>query len=303
MEAPYQLAKVERHGGMWKKIAEKVIESRSVRGATQMRRMAAEVNQVINEMSRVGGFAPCQWVIGRKPRHVAEQCDDESSHNLSALEERVDPTTIFAERMALRHEAKKAFVHADSSKRVASALLRKAAPKIGKYQVGDLVSFQRNQRSGGINRNRWSPASRLIGFEGSDNQVGWVICEGVPVCVAMDQVIPANDAQALAYRYLHEKHDTIPERRQQSYVDRRKPLDDIEEEEQEEDVEDQQEMEEEPVQENEMSMRRRATLLEDFPREALAEHNRKRSLEVAEAMPEVDDSLPAEEFSLTEPRE
>ena len=44
LEAPYQLAKTERHGGMWCDIAAKVIEEREIRGFDQMRRMAAEVN-------------------------------------------------------------------------------------------------------------------------------------------------------------------------------------------------------------------------------------------------------------------
>ena len=43
----------------------------------------------------------------------------------SKLLKRVDPSTIFAERMDYRHEAKKAFVHADSSTKVAKAMLRK----------------------------------------------------------------------------------------------------------------------------------------------------------------------------------
>ena len=163
LEAPYQLGIVERHGSMWKKIAAKVIESREVSGLEPMMRMAAEVNSVANEMNRVGGFSPSQWVIGRQPRHAAgEQADDDLAEQVGALQERVDPTTIFGERMAMRHEAKKAFVHQDSSQRVAKALLRKAAPKIGEYRVGDLVSFQREQGAHGNRRKRWSTAARII---------------------------------------------------------------------------------------------------------------------------------------------
>ena len=92
--------------------------------------------------------------------------DDEQAGSLGSLEERGDPPTIFAERMDIRHEAKKAFVHVDSSKRIAKALLRKAAPIVSEYQIGDLISFQREQGSGGVRRKRWSPAARIIGFEG-----------------------------------------------------------------------------------------------------------------------------------------
>ena len=148
LEAPYQIGTVERHGGIWKKVAGRVIETREVRGIEAMRRMACEVNSVVNEMTRTGGFSPAQWVIGRTPRHSAgEQGDDELAGQIGGIQERADPVTIFGERMAMRHEAKKAFVHADSSQRVAKALLRKAAPKVGEYRVGDLVSFQREPGS------------------------------------------------------------------------------------------------------------------------------------------------------------
>ena len=69
MEAPYQIAKVERHGDMWKKIAMKVIEQKYLKGYEAMRRVAMEVNAVVNEMTRTGGFAPVQWVLGRNPRY------------------------------------------------------------------------------------------------------------------------------------------------------------------------------------------------------------------------------------------
>eukprot|EP00973_Karenia_brevis_P046381 6431268-Karenia_brevis.AAC.1 len=72
-----------------------------------MTRMTAEANSVENEMNRVGGLSPAQWVIGRQPRRGAEISDDETSGSLNSLEERVNPSTIFAERMALRQEAKK----------------------------------------------------------------------------------------------------------------------------------------------------------------------------------------------------
>ena len=118
------------------------------------------------------------------------------------MQERIDPTSIFAERMAYRHEAKKAFVHQDSSERVSRALLRKAAPSVCDWQIGDLVSFQRMQGSKGNRSKRWSPAARIIGFE-RGGKVVWVICEGIPFCLAHDKMIAADDAKVLAYQLLH----------------------------------------------------------------------------------------------------
>ena len=222
LEAPYQLAKVERHGDIWKKIAGKVIETKNLAGVRSMIRLAHEVNAVVNEMNRTRGFSPVQWVPGRRPRYSAgEQGDDEQFYMLEGVQERVDPTTIFAERMAVRHEAKKAFIHIDSSQRVSIALLRKAAPKVSEFQVGDLVSFQREQGAGGERRKRWSPAARIIGFE-RGGKVVWAICEGVPYCLAHDKLLARSDAQALAYRFLHEGEDRLPPDQQQSFIDQRR---------------------------------------------------------------------------------
>ena len=63
LEAPYQLGKVERHGGIWKDIAAKGIEAKAIRGLRGMATLAAEVTGVVNEKSRVGGFSPSQWFL------------------------------------------------------------------------------------------------------------------------------------------------------------------------------------------------------------------------------------------------
>ena len=54
LEAPYQLGKVERHGDMWKTVASKVVESKSIKGMRAMTTMATEVNAVMNGMGRAG---------------------------------------------------------------------------------------------------------------------------------------------------------------------------------------------------------------------------------------------------------
>ena len=49
----------------------------------------------------------------------------------------------------------------------------------------------------------WSPASRVIGHEGSEKQDVWVLCEGIPVLVSSQNMRPATDAEALAHAVLH----------------------------------------------------------------------------------------------------
>ena len=80
-----------------------------------------------------------------------------------------------------------------------------------------MISFQREQGSGNVKRNRWSPPARIIGFEHNE-KVCWVICEGTPFCLATDKILPANDAQALTYRLMHEGEDRLAPEVQQSYI-------------------------------------------------------------------------------------
>eukprot|EP00973_Karenia_brevis_P084331 11703959-Karenia_brevis.AAC.1 len=79
-----------------------------------MTRMTAEMRSVENEMSRVEGFLPVQWIIDRQLRRGAEISDDGP---LSYLEEKVNPMTIFAECVALRQEARKVSMELNSSRR------------------------------------------------------------------------------------------------------------------------------------------------------------------------------------------
>ena len=122
--------------------------------------------------------------------------------------------------MAIRHEAKKAFIHSsiDSSGRVSKALLRIATAKFAKWQVGKNVSFQRELVSGGERQKRWYPAARIIGFERGGKAV-WAICEGVLYCLAHEKLLARSDAQAIAHTFLHKSENRLPADKQQSFID------------------------------------------------------------------------------------
>ena len=120
--------------------------------------------------------------------------------------------------LVLTLEAKKAFIHLGTSKRVQRALLRSAKPIPQTYSAGDVVCFRRDNQPG---RTTWSPASRVIGREGNENQNAWVLCENIPVLVSAQNIRPAGDAEALAHAILH-GHSIIPEaivRGQQEFED------------------------------------------------------------------------------------
>ena len=78
LEIPEQLGTGERHGGLWKNIARRVVTARQLKGETQMIMMAAEVNAMKNENARHGGFAPCQCVLGKFPNRPGDQVDEDS---------------------------------------------------------------------------------------------------------------------------------------------------------------------------------------------------------------------------------
>ena len=171
-------------------------------------------------MSRVGGFSPTQWVLGRLPRRGAGfQGDEEGSQDVGSMQARVDGQTEFAKRADYRESAKKAFVHHDCSVKVQKAMLRKAAPLVGEYRVGDVVAFQREQGAE-THDDRWNPGSRIIGFD--KGETCWVVNGGVPFCVATDQLRPCTAAEALAYAYTQKQYGRAPANQQQSFVDYRK---------------------------------------------------------------------------------
>ena len=193
LETPEAIGRVERHGGIAKALFRKVAAEVQPIDAEQVDRILAEVTQVKNNSTRHGGFSPAQWVLGRshktQPSFLGEQWSD-----LGVLQEQADPDSIFALQQMARVEARKAFVHLDTSKRVQRAMLKNASPISMKYEVGDVVCYRRDNNTDG--KVRWSVASRVIGHEGERDV--WVLCRNVPVLVSVHNLRPANDAEALA---------------------------------------------------------------------------------------------------------
>ena len=142
---------------------------------------------------------------------------DEQDHaDLGVLQGQLDGPSQFARRTQLRTAARKAFVKEDCGRRVARAVLRKAAPLPGDYCAGDLVCYQRADEG-------WSTACRIIGFDGGKGVR--LLHGGVPVCAGLDRLRPATSAEALAMLFLNDARNYVgahPED-QQSFVDLRRP--------------------------------------------------------------------------------
>ena len=229
LEVAEQLGRTERHGGIFKNLFDKVCRDQSVAGEEDVTIALAELSSVKNSNYRRGGYAPQQWVTGRLVREPGTMMDEEEHTDLGALELTAsDGVAPFSRNLAIRSAARIRFAKLDCSARSARALLRKAAPLPGHFDLGDIVSYRRRSRVG-EHGTQWSPASRVIGKEGTKSL--WVSCEGVLVLVATDKCRPCTAAEALAYQYLGTRVgqpplDEPPEGGQQAYVDEREPVHD-----------------------------------------------------------------------------
>ena len=218
LETPEAIGRVERHGGVLKCMARKVIAQTQARGEVENQSVLDESWLAKNSLLRNGGYSPSAWVLGKAPREAPSLVSEDQFADLGATEDQVDPESRFAFQHKARLEAKKAFIHLDTSKRVQRARLRSAKPIPQRYSVGEVVCFRRDSQPG---RTTWSPASRVIGHEGNENQNVWALCESIPVLVSAQNMRPAGDAEALAHAILH-GHSIIPEaivRGQQEFED------------------------------------------------------------------------------------
>ena len=221
LEAPENIGRVERHGGLIKGLFRKVCKETSALGKEQVESVLLEVCITKNNMSRLGGFSPSQWVLGKEPRSHASAFSEERFAEFGALEARHNPESIFALQHLARMEAQKAFVHLDCSRRVQRAMTKNASGFPRDYSVGDLVIFRRDNQRGGTS---WSPTSRVIGHEGPRNL--WLLCGNVPVLVANQNVRSATASEALAHAVLHgnpvSAEDVVSQGQQQSFLDARR---------------------------------------------------------------------------------
>ena len=221
LESPEHLGRCERHGGIIKRAYRRIVRQHNLSGKAEVKEAMLEAQVSKNEFLRVGGFAPVQWVLGRLPRGVGHILDEEELGQLGVLAGMQDPSSAFGRRAEFRHTARKAYVKQDCSRRVRSAILRKAAPLPGRYQAGDLVCY-RISREGNAS---WSTVAKIIGF---DHKTVWVVHQGVPVATSLGRLRPCTSAEVLAYQVLNRGNlqfeHVDAEREQRRYIDAREDV-------------------------------------------------------------------------------
>ena len=91
------------------------------RGEAQIQSVLDESCLTRNSLLRNGGYSPSQWVLGKTPREAPSLVSEDQFADLGAIEDQVDAESRFAFQHQARLEAKKAFIHLDTSKRVQRA--------------------------------------------------------------------------------------------------------------------------------------------------------------------------------------
>ena len=71
-----------------------------------------------------------------------DQFDEQEFADLGPLQGQLEPGTTFARRAELTASARRAFIREDCGRRIARAVLRKAAPLVGEYATGDIVCYR-----------------------------------------------------------------------------------------------------------------------------------------------------------------
>ena len=179
LETPRAIGKVERAQGVMKAMLRKVVPDTECVGAKDFGIVRQEVLVAKNTMTRSNGYSPSQWVLGKNPCAPGSVTDLDEAGNLGVLEAAWDPSAEFYLNHQSRMAAQRAFVHLDTSSRIARALTRNAAMQGNlEYQVGDVVVYRPDTQQGGT---QWSTACRVIGIDA--HQGVWLLHEGVPICV------------------------------------------------------------------------------------------------------------------------
>ena len=181
-QAPWQIGRGERHGGILKAMVKRLVTAHQLAGDFAIAAAVTQSAAVKNGMYNHDGYVPSQWVLGRLPHDVTSLLGENETELLGPQQEALDPETVYGKTMQIRQWAKECFIYLDSSQRVRRAMLRQAHPVRGPYQTGDLVSYHR--------RGRWYGPARVLSHEGKSSL--WLVHGGMTLLVAETTVRPAT---------------------------------------------------------------------------------------------------------------
>ena len=198
LEAPENIGRGERHGGIIKTVMKPIIKHHHAIGKEQMKMIGYIACETKNDDMRRGGYSPSQWVIARFPRRPGGLLEEEEWGQLGTIQAQADSTTAFGLAASVRFEAKRNFVKIDCGRRYANAMLRRARALPGNYTLGSFIMFRTEQGNEQTIDDAWLGPARIVGIEGKNF---WLMFEGSPVCAAQERVRPASTAEMLAYQF------------------------------------------------------------------------------------------------------
>ena len=184
-------------------------------------------------MTRHGGFAPEQWLLSRIPCNPATMGDEDECLDVGALQAYADgPTTLGYSHVTEQKHAGLSYVGTEVN--------GSDAPLCeGSHLWLDSTKLEMSSRFAEKHaqaNTEWNAplVPDLIGFEKDKNSLGetqsrtcWVICDSLPVCVAVDRLRPCTPAELLAFHYMQTKSSSplaADAQVQQGFIDERAPL-------------------------------------------------------------------------------
>ena len=211
-ESPWEIGRVERHGGILKHTLRKIVLAEQVTGTEEMRLALVEALNTKNRLGNLGGFSPQQWVLGHHPK--MEGWPDEEITESYVHDE--DPMSAFNRRAAFRETARISWMQEDSQRRIRKGILRQGGSEHGIYRTGDMVSFMRKRRG----KAKWYGPARVLVQEGRNV---WLLHGGVPIVISEAMVRPACPEELLESELLQKRTKGVKRFRGFGYEDVSQP--------------------------------------------------------------------------------
>ena len=190
--SPWQIAFVERAGGIWKSTLRRMVWSEQLAGKEDMYMATSAVNSARNNLTRRSGFSPSQWVLGRSIRVPADLKEESEVVRIGAQCAAETPTTRFFRKNQIRMAAREAFMKVANDSALRRAELRRVRPTRGPFSIGDYVFFY-DQADGAPGPNHWRGVARVVGREGSC--IIWIFHRGILVAASPEHLAHANEEE------------------------------------------------------------------------------------------------------------
>ncbi|CAE7230751.1 RE1, partial [Symbiodinium sp. CCMP2456] len=190
-EAHWQAGEVESFNRAFKYVAVKLIDEKQLAGPLEMKLLAAEVGQCMNEKVRTSGCSAYQWVFGKNPRVPCDLLSPDGK--LEALQG-LDHDSELRLRAWIRSQADGKLAEFRTNEALRNAVIRMPRPPRHHYEPGDLVAFWRNAKTRRGKRvpPGWFRATVIGPHKGDASQSNfWVTSGGRCVLVSKEQLRPA----------------------------------------------------------------------------------------------------------------